>query len=234
MTTFPGFTLPHELRLIREQVRRFIREEIIPLEQRLDPDAPGIPDEDFKRLSEKTKAAGLWALAAPEQYGGGGMDTFSMSVILEEMAQHRMGLYNVGCGVFGRYPPPAIWAGSKAQIEKYAAPAIREGWRTFFAITEPSGGSDPAGAIQTRAEKRGDKWVLNGRKVFISNAHNAKWGIVCARSKKEKGRGGIPCFIVERSTRSITRQDIRNSSTAARPNDDRYDDGVPPGDALIA
>src|SRR3989442_9900226 len=56
MTTFPGFTLPDELRLIREQVRRFIREEIIPLEQRLDPDAPGIPDEDFKRLSEKTKA----------------------------------------------------------------------------------------------------------------------------------------------------------------------------------
>src|SRR5207247_8569826 len=77
MPSFPGFTLPDELRLIREQVRRFIREEIIPLEQRLDPDAPGIPDADFKRLAEKTKAAGLWALAAPEQYGGGGMDTFS-------------------------------------------------------------------------------------------------------------------------------------------------------------
>src|SRR3989442_4057835 len=110
MATFPGFTLPDELRLIREQVRRFIREEIIPLEQRLDPDAPGIPDEDFKRLSEKTKAAGLWALGAPEQYGRG-MDTFSMSVILDEMAQHRMGLYNVGCRVFGRHPPAAIRAG---------------------------------------------------------------------------------------------------------------------------
>src|SRR5919201_2805972 len=87
MPTFPGFTLPDELRLIRDQVRRFIREEIIPLEQRLDPDAPGIPDEDFKRLSEKTKAAGLWALGAPEAYGGGGMDTFAMSVSLEEMSQ---------------------------------------------------------------------------------------------------------------------------------------------------
>src|SRR2546427_411518 len=86
MATFAGFTLPDELRLIREQVRRFIREEIIPLEQRLDPDAPGIPDEDFKRLSEKTKAAELWALGAPEQYGGG-MDTFSMSVVLEEVAE---------------------------------------------------------------------------------------------------------------------------------------------------
>ena len=65
MTAFPGFTLPDELRLMRDQVRRFIREEIIPLEQRLDPDAPGIPDEDFERLSAKTKAAGininLWA-----------------------------------------------------------------------------------------------------------------------------------------------------------------------------
>src|ERR1043166_4772012 len=99
MPSFPGFTLPDELRLIRDQVRRFIREEIIPLEQRLDPDAPGIPDEEFKRLSEKTKAAGLWALGAPEQHGGGGMDTFAMSVILEEMSQHRMGLYAPGCDI---------------------------------------------------------------------------------------------------------------------------------------
>src|SRR5206468_5455564 len=83
-TVFPGFTLPDELRVLREQIRRFIREEIIPLEQRLDPDAPGIPDEDSERLSAKTKAAGLWALGAPEQYGGGGLDTFSMSVVLEE------------------------------------------------------------------------------------------------------------------------------------------------------
>jgi len=150
MTLFPGFTLPDELRVLREQIRRFIQEEIIPLEQRLDPDAPDIPDEDFARLSAKTKAAGLWALGAKEEYGGGGLDTFSMCVALEEMSQHRMGLYNPGCGVFGRNPPPAIWAGSKAQIEKYAVPTVRDGVKTFFAITEPPGGSDPAGAVQTR------------------------------------------------------------------------------------
>src|SRR5438445_269940 len=217
MTAFPGFTLPDELRLLRDQVRRFIREEIIPLEQRLDPDAPGIPDEDFERLSAKTKAAGLWALGAPEQYGGGGLDTFSMSVVLEEMSQHRMGLYSPGCGVFGRYPPPAIWAGSKAQIEKYAVPTVREGWRTFFAITEPSGGSDPAGAIQTRAERRGDTWVLNGRKVFISNAHNSKWGIVWARTSKEKGRAGISCFILEPGTPGFTAKPIRTIRTQSIP-----------------
>src|SRR5574342_42677 len=161
MALFSGFTLPDELRILREQIRRFIQEEIIPLEQRLDPDAPDSPDEDFSRLSAKTKAAGLWALGAKEEHGGGGLDTFGMCVALEEMSQHRMGLYVPGCGVFGRYPPPAIWAG-------------------------------------TRAEKRGDRWVLNGRKVFISRAHDAPWGVVFARTDKGKGRAGISCFIVER------------------------------------
>jgi acyl-CoA dehydrogenase len=231
--TFAGFTLPDELRILREQIRRFIREEIIPLEQRLDPDAPGLPPEDWERLASKTKAAGLWALAAPEDYGGGGLDTFSMCVLYEEMAQHRMGLYNIGCGVFGRYPPPAIWAGSKAQIEKYAVPTVREGWRTFFAITEPSGGSDPAGAIHTRADKRGDTWVLNGRKVFISNIDGAKWGIVFARSNKEKGRGGISCFIIEPGTPGFTWKNIRTIRTAAIPNDVVFEDCMLPGDALI-
>jgi acyl-CoA dehydrogenase len=233
MTSFPGFTLPEELRHLRDQVRRFIREEIIPLEQRLDPDAPGIPDEDFERLAAKTKAAGLWALGAPEEHGGGGLDTFSMSVILEEMSQHRMGLYAPGCGVFGRYPPPAIWAGSKEQIAKYAVPTVREGWRTFFAITEPSGGSDPAGAIQTRAERRGDRWVLNGRKVFISNAHNAKWGIVFARTSKEKGRAGISCFIVEPGIPGFTAKPIRTIRTQSIPNDVVFEDCELPGDALV-
>jgi acyl-CoA dehydrogenase len=233
MTHFPGFTLPDELRALRDQIRRFIREEIVPLEQRLDPDAPGIPDEDYKRLSAKTRAAGLWALGAPEQHGGGGLDTFSMCVVLEEMSQHRMGLYVPGCGVFGRYPPPAIWAGNKEQIAKYAEPTVREGWKTFFAITEPSGGADPAGAIQTRAERRGDRWVLNGRKVFISNAHDARWGIVFARSNKEKGRAGISCFIVEPGTPGFTAKNIRTIRTASIPNDVVFEDCEIPAENLI-
>jgi acyl-CoA dehydrogenase len=233
MTSFPGFTMPDELRLLGEQIRRFVQEEIIPLERQLDPDAPDLPDEDFARLSAKTKAAGLWALGAPERYGGGGLDTFSMCVALEEMSQHRMGLYNPGCGVFGRYPPPAIWAGSKTQIEKYAVPTIRDGLKTFFAITEPSGGSDPAGAIQTRAEKRGDRWVLNGRKVFISRAHNAPWGIVFARTDKGKGRAGISCFILEKGTPGFTATPIRTIRTSAIPNDVVFEDCELPAENLV-
>src|SRR2546422_10815098 len=230
---FSGFRLPDELLVLRDQIRRVIRDEIIPLEQRIDPDAPELPEQDYQRIAAKTKASGVWALGAPEEYGGGGLDTFAMCVALEEMSQHRMGLYNPGCGVFGRYPPPAIWAGSKEQIAKYAVPTIRDGLKTFFAITEPSGGSDPAGAIQTRAEKRGDRWVLNGRKGFISNIDGARWGIVFARSNKEKGRGGISCFIIEPGTPGFAWKNIRTIRTAAIPNDVVFEDCVLPADALI-
>src|SRR5499427_8832949 len=230
---FPGFRLPDELLALREQIRRVVRDEIIPVEQRIAPDAPELPDDDRRRIAAKTKAAGLWALGAPEQYGGGGLDTFGMCVVLEEMAQHRMGLYNPGCGVFGRHPPPAIWGGTRAQIEKYAVPAIREGYETFWAITEPSGGSDPAGAIRTRAERRGDRWVLNGRKVFISSAHNGRWGVVFARTDKAKGRAGISCFIIDQGTPGFTARNIRTIRTSSIPNDVVFEDCAIPAENLI-
>jgi acyl-CoA dehydrogenase len=218
MDVFPGFQLPDELLLLREQVRRFVRDEIFPLEARLDPDAADIPEEDYRRLSAKTNAAGLWCLGAPEEYGGGGLGTFGMCVVLEEMAQHRMGLYNPGCGVFGRYPPPVIYGGTPEQIRRYAVPTIRDGLHTFFAITEPrSGGSDPARAIRTRADRDGDLWVLNGSKIFISHAHEAEWGVVFARSNPEAGRRGISCFIIEKGTRGFTARPIRTLRTSAIP-----------------
>ena len=233
MTSFPGFTLPDELVALREQVRRVIRDEIIPIEQRIDPDAPEIPDDDYRRLAAKTKAAGLWCLGAPEEYGGGGLDTFSMSVLLEEMSQHRMGLYNAGCGVFGRYPPPVIYGGTKEQIAKYAVPALRDGLRTFFAITEPSGGSDPANAIKSRGVKQGGHWVLNGSKIFISHVQEAEWGVVFVRTDATKGRGGISCFIVDKGTPGFTARPIRTIRTVAVPNEVVMEDCRVPAENLL-
>ena len=69
--------------------------------------------------------------------------------------------------------------------------------RGFFGLTEPSGGSDPARAIRTRAVKDGNDWVINGSKVFISGADRADFGLVFARTDAEKGRGGITCFLVD-------------------------------------
>lgn len=233
MTTFPGFTMPPELAQLRDQVRRIIHEEVIPAEKRVDPDAEDLAEEDHHRIAAKTKAAHLWALAAPEKYGGGGMSTFGMSVLLEEMSQHRMGLYNPGCGVFGRYPPPVIYGGSEEQIQKYAVPTIRDGSYTFFAITEPSGGSDPAGSIQCRAVKQGDYWVLNGTKIFISHAHDANWGVVFVRTDPSKGRKGISCFIIDHGTPGFTARPFRTIRTVSLPNEVSFEDCKVPASNMI-
>src|SRR5260370_32266391 len=104
-----GFALSPELRALRDQVGKIIREEIIPIEARCDPDAPEIPEDDYWRIARKAQAAGMWCMGAPPEYGGGGLRTFDVCVLTEEMAQHRMGLYNPGFRLFRPNPPPVIY-----------------------------------------------------------------------------------------------------------------------------
>ena len=219
-----GFKLPDELVMVREQIRRIIQEDVIPLEKSLDPDAPDIPHEDWARISKKARDAGLWYLEIPEKYGGGGMNVFSMCVLWEEMVQHRMGLYNPGCGVFGRTISPSIWAGTEEQIKKYAIPAIENGWHTFYGITEPHGGSDPAGAMRTRAVRKGDKYILNGTKIFISHAHWSEWGVTFAVTDPSKGRNGITCFIIEKNQPGFTAKPFRVIRVSSPPTEVTFDD----------
>jgi acyl-CoA dehydrogenase len=223
-----GYQLPEELKLLRDQVRRVIQEDVIPAEARIDPDDSELLPEDYARISRKVKDAGLWALGVPERYGGGGLDTFALCVLLEEMVQHRMGLYHPGGGVFGRPVPHSIWAGSEAQIQQYAVPAIRNGDYCFFAITEATGGSDPAGAIRTTAVRRGDAYVLNGTKVFISHANIAKWGVVYARTDGAvpggAGREGISAFIVETASPGFQVRPLRTIRTSAPANEVTFTD----------
>jgi acyl-CoA dehydrogenase len=219
-----GYQLSEELVMLREQVRRIIQEEIIPVEHTIDPDADEIPEEDYQRISKMVKDAGLWCMGAPQQYGGGGLNAFAMCVLMEEMVQHRLGLYNPGAGVFGRHVPTPIWAGTEEQIQKYAVTALREGHHTFFAITEPSGGSDPARAIQTRAVRQGDMYVLNGSKIFISHANSGEWGIVFARTDPEAGRRGISAFIVEKDTPGFSARPFKTLRTVAVPNEVSFED----------
>jgi acyl-CoA dehydrogenase len=223
-----GFRMPEELSALRDQVGRIIRDEIIPIEQKIDPDAAEIPEDDYRRLAKKAQAAGMWCMSAPQKYGGGGLGTFAMCVLTEEMAQHRMGLYNPGAGVFGRNPPPVIYGGSEEQIQAYAVPTLKNGWHTFFAITEPSGGSDPAGAIQCRAVRKGDTYVLNGTKIFISHAHEAEWGVVFTRTDPKAGRSGITCFIIKKGQPGFSARPIRTLRTSALPNEVSFEDCAVP------
>ena len=228
MDTNGGFQLSDELEALRGQVRRVIRDEIIPIEQRIDPDAPEIPEDDYWRIANKVKSAEMWCMGAPKTVGGGALGTFPMCVLAEEMAQHRLGLYNPGAGVFGRNPPPVIYAGNEQQIQTYAAGTIKNAWHTFFAITEPSGGSDPAGAIQCRAVRRGDSYVINGTKIFISHAHEAEWGVVFARTDPKAGRAGITCFIIKKGQPGFTPRPFRTIRTSAVPCEVSFEDCAVP------
>jgi acyl-CoA dehydrogenase len=96
-----------------------------------------------------------------------------------------------------------IWKGTEYQ-QRFARDDVAHGTKAFVAISEPSGGSDPGRAIQTRAERKSDRYVINGTKIWISGAGMAKWGIVFARVGDNKGRGGITSFVVDKSKPGIS------------------------------
>ncbi len=186
-----------EQRLIVDQVRRFVAEEIVPLEADLDPDADELEAADKARLIELTRAMGLFGLDIPPEYGGPDIDIVTRTLLAIEMSQHRAGLYAPCYGTFGGAGLAQLYEADEAQKDRYLYPTLRGEKSGFFALTEPSGGSDPARAIQTRAVADGADWILNGAKLFISGADRADYGIVFARTDPEKGRNGITCFIVD-------------------------------------
>ena len=194
-----GFELPEELILLRDQVRRFMREEVKPIEDKLPHDATGCAAEDRTHLRNLAARMGLTRLTVPEEHGGNPLSALGRAIIAEEAAKCRLGAYNPALGAFGGGPPNILWGGTPEQIEKYAIPCIDGEKRAFVAITEPTGGSDPRNNITTRAERRGDAWVLNGRKMWITAAAGADFGVIFARTK-DGGNGAPPeitAFIVE-------------------------------------
>lgn len=191
------FELSSEQELLVQQVRRFVTEEILPVEATLDPDAAELPAADHARLIEKTKAMGLYGLDIPAEFGGPEIDITTRTLLAIEMAQHRAGLYVPCYGTFGGAGLAQLYEANADQKERYLFPTLRGEKRGFFGLTEPSGGSDPARAIKTRAVRDGNGWRLTGTKIFISNADKSEYGIVFARTDPAKGREGITCFIVD-------------------------------------
>jgi alkylation response protein AidB-like acyl-CoA dehydrogenase len=191
------FQLTDEQRMIVDMVRRFVRDEIVPLEADLDPDADTLPKEHRDRLVGIVKEMGLFGLGIPPEYGGPDIDLVTHTLVAMEISQHRAGLYAPCYDVFGGAGLAQLFEANEDQKERYLYPTLRGEMQTFFGLTEPSGGSDPARAIQTRAVKDGDDWIINGAKIFISNADKADYGLVFARTDPDKGRAGVTAFIVE-------------------------------------
>ena len=198
-----SWELPEELRMLRDTIRRFMKEEVKPVEDKLPHDAYTPEPEQLKDLQRKARDLGLWCFETPQEHGGAGLSLLGQCVAAEETAKCRMGAYIAGCGAFGFDPPNVIWRGRPEQW-RHANDDVANGTKAFVAISEPSGGSDPGRAIQTRAERKSDRYVINGTKIWISGAGMAKWGIVFARVGESKGRDGITSFIVDKDRPGIS------------------------------
>lgn len=190
------FVIPEELRMLRESVRRFVTEELIPLEA-AHAQAHDIPDEVRARLQARAKELGFWAFDLPEEYGGGGVGALGMCLVLEELAQCNVPAFRAPT-VFTPFLGPVLFHCNEGQKEKYLLPVIRGEKRTAFALTEASGGSDPAN-MTTRAAPDGGDWVINGTKIFITGADRADFIQLFARTEGT-GRQGITCFLIDKGT----------------------------------
>ena len=194
---FTGWQLPDEYVMLRETVRRFMADQVKPVEDALPHDATSPSPEALAKLRASARNLGLWCVQSPAEYGGAGLDLLGQCVVAEEAAKCRMGLYFPACGAFGQDPPLVVFRGTKHHIDQYGVPAIAQGLKTFVAISEPGGGSDPARSIATRAERKGDRYVVNGSKMWISGVDTGSWGVLFARTGAKGDRGGITAFIVD-------------------------------------
>ncbi|WP_410207610.1 acyl-CoA dehydrogenase family protein [Fusobacterium sp.] len=199
---------------IRKKVREFAETEVRPIAFMLD-QKNEFPTEVIKKFADM----GLMGIPYPKEYGGAGLDTLSYAIAVEELSR-----VDGGTGVIlsahvslGSYPIYAF--GTEEQKQKYLVPLAKGEKLGAFGLTEPNAGSD-AGGTETTAELQGDYYILNGGKIFITNADKADTYVVFASTDLELGTRGISAFIVEKGWEGFTFGDhydkmgIRSSSTA--------------------
>ena len=188
------FDLNDEQRLIRDAVREVAQGEFAPRAHDVDEEAR-FPAENFERLGEM----GVMGLPIPEEFGGGGGDTMSYALVVEEIS--------AACGSSGLIyaahvslgTTPFAMFGSDEQKAKYLPRLCSGEMLGAFGLTEPHTGSD-AGATKTVAERKGDVWVLNGQKMWITSGGIAGTVIATARTIIDGEDRGVSCFVVEKDT----------------------------------
>jgi len=196
-----NFNLPDETKMIQDTVRRFVDNELIPLEQEF-PDranSADLPDDIQGPLIKKVEQLGLAAMDAPEEIGGAGLGLLDSCIVTEQV--HRS---TVGRGVFAmRFAPVLHELGTDEQKQKYLLPMVAGELQGASAFSEPQAAGDLAG-IKTTIEKHNDGWVINGNKCWISYAKRADYILVLTRLKGTERHDGLTWVIVEKGTPGCT------------------------------
>lgn len=224
--------LTPEQNTLRKTVREFAEKEIKPVRQKLD------QAEEFSvSLTEKMFDLGLFGITCPEEYGGQGLDYLSYILVVEELARvdgcqaATVAAENsLGIG-------PIYNFGNKAQKEKYLPPLCNGKKLWGFGLTEPGAGSDAQNS-KTRAALKGDHWVIQGSKIFITNAANpltAGITVQAVTGEKAQGKKELSCIIVESGTPGFTARAMKNKMTWRSSNTAElyFDDVTVPAENIL-
>ena len=190
------YTLPEEYESLRESVRALATKKIEPFAHAVDAESR-FPQEAHDALQQ----AGLLAAHVPTEYGGDGADALATVIIIEEVAR--------ACASSSLLPAvnklgslPVMLAGTEEQKKRWLT-ALAQGKGFSYCLSETDAGSD-AGAMKTKAVRRGDSWILNGSKKWISNAGHSDFYTVLASTDPTQGSKGITAFIVEKSDSGVS------------------------------
>ena len=209
-----NFQLTEAQQQIRAAIRDFAEREIRP--------AAHLYDEKGEfpwEIVSKMAPLGLMGMIFPEEYGGAGMDCVSYALALEEIACQDGGIALTVASHNSLCSNHIYLAGSEKQKRKYLAPLARGEKLGAWALTEPGSGSD-AGALQTTAVRKGDRWILNGTKSFITQGSVASVYVIMAITNRSLEKRGISAFLLEKGTpgfrsgRKEAKLGVRSSDTA--------------------
>jgi acyl-CoA dehydrogenase len=192
-----SFALTDEQIALRELAHEFAEKEIRPRAAQYDEHSTHPAD-----VIAKAHEVGLMNVHVPEEYGGLGLGGFEGMLIGEELSWGCAGMA-VSIVVNTLAAAPVLIAGSDEQKRRLLPPLIDEPILCSFALTEPNAGSDVSG-IQTTAVRLGDDYVLNGSKMFISNAGHCEWMVVFASTDRSQGHRGLSAFVVPRNADGVT------------------------------
>ncbi len=190
------FELSEEHKLIQEAAREFARGEIQPIAGKSDRES-SFP----MQIMDKARELGLVNVTVPASFGGGGLGVFELVLVTQELAWACAGIN--GALSLNSVVADVFHVAGSAQQKENVFRRLASGEFGGYALTEPAAGSDVS-AIATRAVRRGDRYVLNGSKVWISNAPLASFFVVFARTDPQGGHRGISAFLVERDSPGLS------------------------------
>ena len=186
--------LTEEQQLLQKSVREFAEAEVKPHAKEID-ETGHFPLDTFKKAAE----LGLTGVAVPENYGGAGMDHVSYAIVIEEVSRVCASTGVILSVQNSLYCDPVLRFGTEEQKQKFLVPFARGEKIGCYALTEPQAGSNAA-ALTTKAVRKGDTYVINGTKAWITNGGAADAAIVYVNTQPEKGEKGITALVVEKGT----------------------------------